>query len=298
MQVEAKVGVKRKLEKGEPNTIKSKAPLKAELVIKLNELQNRFDTLEATNNDLEATNKQNLEKIQFLQERIKTLEKEVWPKTKSGFGLKCTDCNFEAKDEVELSQHMEKIHGSSNDHDKSGDDLDSSEGARDCRRCDYLAEDKYDLDGHIWSEHEEDEDGKIICKFCNEMFANLANMMKHKKMKHREKVSICKNYNDIGCPFEEKKCWFLHITNEETFKCNICDTTFESKSDFMKHRKKKHKERVQMCKNKETCFFKTSCWFLHEEVDHENKNENSEKKDDNVERCVVNNANKYKNNKN
>ena len=149
---------------------------------------------------------------------------------------KCTECDFEAPEEVVLSLHMEKIHGGSNDHDKSGDDLDSSDGARDCGRCDYLAEDKYDLDGHIWSEHEEDEDEKIICKFCNEMFANLANMMKHKKMKHREKVSICKNYNDIGCPFEDQKCWFLHLRNEEEFRCNICDTSFQSKSDFMKHK--------------------------------------------------------------
>ena len=76
MQVDAKVGVKRKLEKGEPNTIKAKVPLKADLVIKLNELQNRFDNLEATNCNLEARNKQNLEKIKFLQERIKILEKE------------------------------------------------------------------------------------------------------------------------------------------------------------------------------------------------------------------------------
>ena len=39
------------------------------------------------------------------------------------------------------------------------------------------------------------------------MFANLANMMKHRKIKHREKVSICKNYN--GCPFEKKDVGFF-----------------------------------------------------------------------------------------
>ena len=42
-------------------------------------------------------------------------------------------------EEVELSLHVEKIHGGSNDHDKSGEDLDSNEGAKDCGRCDYLA---------------------------------------------------------------------------------------------------------------------------------------------------------------
>ena len=44
-QAEAKVGMKRKLEKCDRNVIKTKAPLKADLVIKLNELQKKFDTL-------------------------------------------------------------------------------------------------------------------------------------------------------------------------------------------------------------------------------------------------------------
>ena len=77
---------------------------------------------------------------------------------------------------------------------------------------------------------------------------------------------------------ETKDVGFFHIRNEEKFKCNICDTAFESKSDFMKHRKTKHKQRLQMCKNKETYVFKTSCWVLHD--DCQNINENSEKKED------------------
>ena len=111
--------------------------------------------------------------------------------------------------------------------------------------------------------------------------------MKHKKVKHREKVSICKNYNDSGCPFEDEKCWFLHIRNEETFKCNICDTSLESKSDFMKHRRNKHKERVQMCKNKEKCVFGNSCWFIHEALDNQKINKNNEKKENIVKNFEV-----------
>ena len=120
----------------------------------------------------------------------------------------------------------------------------------------------------MWSEHEEDEDGQIFCKFCCEKFANVANLMKHKKIKHREKVVVCKNFNDRGCPFEDIKCWFLHMRNEENFKCNICNITFECKNEFMKHRKLKHIEMVQMCKNNDQCVFKNSCWFRHEEYDN------------------------------
>ena len=194
-----KAGMKRKLENVEPKAIKTKAPLKADLIVQLKELQDKFIALEATNNDLEAKNCKHLEKIKFLQEQIKTLKndnKKTTKDTQTDYGLefKCTECNFEASSDLELSWHMEKSHGWSND--KTCDDLDSSEGVRDCKRCDYQAEDRYELDGHLWSEHEEDEDGHVLCKFCCEKFANVANLMKHKKIKHREKVVVCKNFND------------------------------------------------------------------------------------------------------
>ena len=35
---------------------------------------------------------------------------------------------------------------------------------------------KTDLDGKILTEHEEDEDGTIFCKFCDEKFANILNI--------------------------------------------------------------------------------------------------------------------------
>ena len=139
---------------------------------------------------------------------------------------------------------------------------------RDCKRCDYVAEDRYEMDGHLWSEHEDDEDGTIICKFCEEKFASIANLMTHKKIKHREKIKICENYNAEGCPFEDRKCWFLHIKSIEIFKCNICDETFSSKGHFMQHRKIKHIEMVKTCRNQE-CFYKNSCWFGH---GYENEN--------------------------
>ena len=236
--------------------------MKADLSLQLKELEKRYKKLE-------ATNLKHLEKIDFLQERKKTFEKEKetlpnYTRTESGLELKCSKSNFEASSESEFCMHMGNIHGLS--HDKSSDDLDSSAGIRYCRRCEYEAEDKYDLDGHIWTKHEEDEEGKINCKFCDEKFANIANLMKHKKVKHREKIAFCQNYNSGGCPFDDMKCWFLHIRNDETFKCNICDQTFKTKANFMHHRKLKHSEMVQKCKNEESCVFEKSkpCWFSHE----------------------------------
>ena len=57
------------------------------------------------------------------------------------------------------------------------------------------------MDGHLWYEHEED----VFCKFCDEKFVNIPNMMMHKKIKHREKIDFCQNYDAVGFPFEDRE---------------------------------------------------------------------------------------------
>ena len=271
MQDTTKKGIKRKIEIAS-NVTKSKAPLKADLIVQHKELQEKFD-------DLEAANKKNLEIIQDLKEKIESLEKDKNIESKEtqvdmGGELKCNECNFQATSDSEFSWHMAENHGWS--HDQSQEDLDSSEGVRYCRRCDYEAQDRYELDGHIWTEHEEDEEGHVTCKFCSEKFATIANMMMHKKIKHREKIAICQNFIADGCPFEDKRCWFLHIESNETFKCNKCDKNFQTKSEFMQHRKKQHETMVQMCKNGPLCVFSHLCWFRHEMVEIIKSDENIE----------------------
>ena len=76
------------------------------------------------------------------------------------------------------------------------------------------------------------------------------------------------------------------MRNEENFKCKICDITFESKHEFMKHRKLKHKEMVQMCKNNGQCLFKNSCWFRHEEYDNQIIIENNEENENVIHKLV------------
>ena len=144
IQSDAKAGMKRKIELVDSNHMNSKTTLKGDLVIQLKQLQDDF-------NALEASNKKNLEKIKCLQEKIKTMEseKQTSPKetqTEHGLELKCDECNFEATNQLELSWHMDKIHGWS--QNQNADDLDSTEGLRDCPRCEYQAEDKYNMDGH------------------------------------------------------------------------------------------------------------------------------------------------------
>ena len=52
------------------------------------------------------------------------------------------------------------------------------------------------------------------------------------------------------------------------YNCGICGKTFQTKSDFMKHRRKDHSDKVPECRDhKNDCcrFQKETCWFKHEE---------------------------------
>ena len=62
------------------------------------------------------------------------------------------------------------------------------------------------------------------------------------------------------------------------FKCNICDTSFLTKREFMVHRKVNHEHLIPQCKNeiKGSCSFgNENCWFKHGiNVNKNNENEN------------------------
>ena len=107
MKNATKIGIKRKIElvESKPNKVtaisKKKAPLKADVMIQLKELQERFDTLENKNkeniNSLEEANEaleNNQEVITCLKERIHHLERDKEmlfneTQTETGIGLKC-----------------------------------------------------------------------------------------------------------------------------------------------------------------------------------------------------------------
>ena len=142
--------------------------------------------------------------------------------------LKCNECNFETPSDSVLDWHLSKIHGWSND--KISDFLDTSTDPRNCKECDYEAEDKYDLDAHTWTEHEEEKDETGGCNACEKTFSSLVNLMHHKKKKHSDKVSSCWKFSEGCCPFGEERCWFLHNSNSNDFKCSNCDENLTHKS--------------------------------------------------------------------
>ena len=287
-----KVGNKSKVPKVGENvgetTFNSKQPLKKDLICQLSDLQSRFASLEKNFKDVEDQNKaletkndENLKLIQSLKKRLEcmTNEKEMVAKetqTVRGIELNCNECNFEAPTSTEFSSHLGEIHGWSEDQIR--DELDMAAGPRYCKKCEFEAAYGYELDGHVWSEHDEDDVEQIECQFCDQIFSELKDLMAHKKVKHLAKVSLCRNFDTGSCIYGEQNCWFRHSVEEKpTINCSFCDKTFESIALFMRHRKSEHIERVKVCRKnvEENCPFSENCWFIHENIDKkENENEN------------------------
>ena len=245
MQNTTKTGMKRKLEivdskVNNKGNEKIKPPLKAELIIQLKELQENFDALE-------AINIRNLETIKSLQDRITVMEKAA-----QSVKLKCNECNFVATNDEELSVHINKNHSLS-EEGRLDEELDLSVGPRYCNKCEHEAEDGYQLDAHIWTEHDEENVEVFTCKYCDKDFTSLKDVMIHKKAMHIEKVSSCWHFSNGLCTYGDERCWFSHIESQSSLdkrqlECIICEKVFTKRADVMKHKKSEHPKSVQICK--------------------------------------------------
>lgn len=265
-QYTKKVDLKRKIESLETKPIKinKKAPLKTEVVAQLNELQVKYDTLKKENDQniesleaCEATNMTNLEKIKELNEKLEQLEEEKAIASKrgeTGVTFKCEECDFEAQGRTELSWHLNEFHGWP--LNMKPEDLDMSNGVRFCSKCDYQAEDGYDMDGHKWGEHEDEDLESLRCKLCDQKFPSLKDLMYHKKDTH-------------GCTWTEEE-ESSHKNDQNNFNCNVCEQTFKTRKELMVHKKEVHSERVAPCRKYKLgkCSFRDAdCWFLHCEAE-------------------------------
>ena len=115
-------------------------------------------------------------------------------------------------------------------------------------------------------------EGDILCKICGESFREKWNLMRHRKKQHISFVAPCRNEIDGKCSYTSEMCWWNHSKaqnySNENIICYKCSETFESKTDMMVHRKKKHASSVRICFKfaQNNCYYKNnSCWFLHEE---------------------------------
>ena len=53
---------------------------------------------------------------------------------------------------------------------------------------------------------------KIVlkCLYCDESFKTKSDLMSHRKMIHRTKLSVCREYKSGNCKFMPNNCWYSH----------------------------------------------------------------------------------------
>ena len=86
-------------------------------------------------------------KLEPEKEKCETLKQTKQTQAETVSELIGNDWIYKAFKDSELSVHIENVHVGSHEH---------SQGFQVCNRCDYEAEDRYELDGHLWYGHEED----------------------------------------------------------------------------------------------------------------------------------------------
>ena len=120
--------------------------------------------------------------------------------------FKCDICEQLFVDKSTLVNHIKK------QHDKS-------------KPCKYFAKGLCMFSTEIcWYSHDKDiinqtkNYNEIICKFCEEKFHMKSELMNHRKSKHTDRISFCRNNENKKCEYG-KNCWYKH-TNEMDTKCN------------------------------------------------------------------------------
>ena len=72
----------------------------------------------------------------------------------------------------------------------------------------------------------------VHCNF-GRNFKTKADLMKHRKEEHEEKVKPCQHFWGGDCYLGEEDCWFSHSefskdkTTITSFKCNFCEFRFD-----------------------------------------------------------------------
>ena len=214
---------------------KKKPLTKAEIMAKLNALEDRSEKLVKENANyletiekLSKVNERHLDTIAKLESCVKSLQRN---KTSSPV------------------EHANKAESST-----------QTEIDEFCNICDYPAKDMWELGEHLYECHT--THAKFACNFCGEKFWEKGDLMRHVKNDHPDKVSICRDYAEGNCTFADDMCWFSHgeVQDHETiphYNCDLCNNVFKGRFDFIKHRKTEHRPAVSKCRHAlyGTCMF-------------------------------------------
>ena len=185
--------------------------------------------------------------------------------------IKCEECHEKFETNEAKETHKQAKHYSNKQYN--------------CNECDHQTTDSCKLDKHINIAHNisqgtHEKDIKIYCISCAQGFQFKSSLIKHRLDAHgKSKVKCCFKAdktcrnganNGENCLYDHSDDILEDQTNKS--KCNICDESFNYKSQFLKHRKTNHPQTVPPCKTVKEgkiCQFSERCGFGHEPLDNQ-----------------------------
>ena len=239
--------------KGNASVAKIEPPKKAvkknELIDQAHALQEELTNLKEENRILIENQKKHIEAIHLLEETVTVLQS------------KKNDTEKEHKKTIDnLEETVKELRSKC-----------ANRSVYLCGECDYLANCVHEFNEHTHSQDdlEIEENSQVDCRFCDESFGTLEEVMQHNKINHTSNVQDCLNFLENSCWYGEN-CWFLHresIQNlEPSFTCKFCEKKFKNRNSLSEHMKMLHIQFVPKCKNEGDCkFYPRKCWFVHQE---------------------------------
>ena len=256
--------VKRKVNaKGTTNEPPQKALKKAEIFEQFQALQVKFNNIREENIIL-------LEKQKNVEKENRILLEDQKKHIEAIHLLEETVNILQSKENVIQKEHKETIENM----EQTVKELRSKCANKSvylCGECEYLADCVHDFNNHTHSsdDMESDENTLFNCRFCDESFETLKEVMKHNKLTHTNNVQHCSNFLENICLYGDN-CWFLHSESEKisepSFKCKFCEKKFKTNNSLREHMKTSHIQLVAKCKNENECKFDPrKCWFVHQQ---------------------------------
>ena len=214
-------------------------------VKKMNELKMKIkhleSELEVTEHKLSISEKSSLvifacSKCENTFESKQILETHVQSKHKNVEKIKCDKCHETFDNASELSIHKKQSHVSESKKDYS------------CQKCNFATNTEFELKRHIVQcthnkSNNVDAINQITCHICSSQFNLKSELMKHRKESHSERVQKCRYYQEGVCIFDDNSCWYRHEKVDDqlkSFKCDVCDVSFNSTHNLRFHKKNKH----------------------------------------------------------
>ena len=262
---------------------KTKAELLEELYLlkELNEaLLEEVKSNEENIANLEKKEKKYVEAIRALEDEIKQKPLELLTKgcqtDDNAVPLFCEECDYPSETLYDLGEHMGEFHSGLRIPCNICSDILSSNQSLEEHEAEIHNRGQFaSVDTQVDYESSDERDMGIFTLYFNffeETFVNKKDLMKHKKIKHAEKVSICWKYATNTCEYGDKNCWFSHTMSQNdlesvNFKCNSCEIGFNFQAELLRHKKQEHTNLVAFCTNSKNGTYKfraLKCLFVHE----------------------------------